>query len=156
MFISRHVVFDEDIFPHLDKRHSSTNLASNQSSGTISSNTVPLISHTQHFNFNPTVIPTNSLQPLSPHTESPSLQISDAVLSIPTETPIPGPSSIETPIPTPFSTNHVSLSDSSSHLTLLISSPKMSPLLPRQIVTGSKIGNLKPKEFPDFKTFYST
>jgi hypothetical protein len=67
------------------------------------------------------------------------------VLSIPTETPIPAPSSIETPIPTPFSTNHVSLSDSSSHLTLLISSPKMSPLLPRQIVTRSKIGNLKPK-----------
>jgi len=156
VFISRHVVFDEDIFPYLDKRHSFTNPASNQSLGTISSNTVPLISHTQHFHFNPTIIPTNSPQPLSPHTESPSLQISDTVLSILIEKPIPAPSSIEAPIPTPFSINHVSLSDSSSHLTLLISSPEMSPILPRQIVTRSKIGNLKPKEFSSFKTFYST
>jgi hypothetical protein len=78
------------------------------------------------------------------------------VLSILIEKPIPAPSSIEAPIPTPFSINHVSLSDSSSHLTLLISSPEMSPILPRQIVTRSKIGNLKPKEFSSFKTFYST
>jgi hypothetical protein len=56
VFISRHVVFDEDTFPHLDKSHSSTTPASNQSSGTtFSSNIVPLISHAQHFNFTPPI-----------------------------------------------------------------------------------------------------
>ena len=135
MFISRYVVFYEDIFPHLDKSHSFTTPASNQSSGTtLSSNIVPLISHAQHFNFTPPVIPTNSYATKSPpYTESPPLQ----------------PSAIETPIHTPSSTNHVSLTDPSS-------SPTMSPVLPRQMVTRSKTGSLKPKEFPGFKTFYST
>jgi len=162
VFISRHVVFDEDIFPHLDKSHSSTTPASNQSSSTtLSFNIVPLISHAQHFNFTPPVIPTNSSATESPpYTESPPLQ----------------PSAIETPIPTPSSTNHVSLSDPSScpamspilpspvlpsstnHVSLTdpSSSPAMSPVLPRQMVTRSKTGSLKPKEFPGFKTFYST
>jgi len=162
VFISRHVVFYEDIFPHLDKSHSSTTPASNQSSGTpLSSNIVPLISHAQHFNFTSPVIPTNSSTTESPpYTESPPLQ----------------PSAIETPIPTPSSTNHMSLSDPSScpvmspilpslvlpsstnHVSLTdpSSSPVMSPVLLRQMVTRSKTGSLKPKEFLGFKTFYST
>jgi len=162
VFISRHVVFYKDIFPHLDKNHSSTTFASNQSSGTtLFSNIVPLISHTQHFNFTPLIIITNSSAIESPpYTESPPLQ----------------PSAIATLIPTPSSTNHVSLSDPSfcptispvlpspvlpsftNHVSLTDpgSSPAMSPILPRQMVTRSQIGSLKPKEFPGFKTFYST
>jgi len=81
------------------------------------------------------------------------------------------PSAIETPIPTPSSTNHVSLSYPSSSpamspvlpssinyvsLTDPSSSPAMSLVLPRQMVTRSTTGSLKPKEFPGFKTFYST
>jgi hypothetical protein len=76
VFIFRHVVFYEDTFPHLDKSHSSTTPASNQSSGTtLSSNIVSLISHAQHFNFTPPVVITNSSATESPpYTESPPLQ----------------------------------------------------------------------------------
>ena len=58
--------------------------------------------------------------------------------------------SLELPSPLlPSPTDPVSLTDH-------VSSPTMSSVLPRQMVTRSHTGSLKPKEFPGFKTFYST
>jgi len=177
VFISRHVVFDEDTFPHLDKSHSSTTPASNQSSGTtFSSNIVPLFSHAQHFNFTPPVIiPNSSATESPPYTETPPLQPSAIETPIPTASStnhvlLTDPSS-SPPIPTPSSTYHMSLSNpsfcpamspvlpsSTNHVSLIdpSSSPAMSSVLPRQMVTRSQTGSLKPKESPGFKTFYST
>jgi len=159
VFISRHIVFDEDTFPYLDKSHSSTTLASNQSSGTtLSSNIVHLISHAPHFNFTPPIVITNSSATESPtYTESPPLQPSAIATSIPTPSdpsfcpviPPVLPSPILPSLILPSSPNHVSSTDPGS-------SPAMSPVLPRQMVTRSQTGCLKPKEFPGFKTFYST
>jgi hypothetical protein len=147
------VVFDENTFPSLNTCSSATSPTTSKSIG-ISSQPLffSLPSINQDFNILPiascpgfpTVLPTNSPlpTPATPNSLSPATATTPVTSPLPTDDSHPNnPTTEIAPIPS-------LLPPDDSHTN--------NPIPHREILTRSKTGKLKAKEFPGFKTFLVT
>jgi histone deacetylase 1/2 len=163
VFISRHVVFDENTFPKLDRCQSSTSHTSNQFIGMSSLPlSFPLPSTVHNLN----VLPVASCSELIPPTpilpEHSTLPAPD-ILTLPEHSTLPAPDILTLPehsvSPTPEPALPVTSPLPTNNLQINIPTDthsEPSPIPPREILTRSKTGKLKAKEFPGFKTLFAS
>lgn len=150
VYISRHVVFDETKFPAQDGVSASTpqSAALPVSSLCLPGTSVPLVSS---FDLNTPatdlVPPISSLSPSSAEDTSPlsfdNVSPSSPHISSTTPDEVLPVSSLSQP-----SYDHADSSSSNPPIPLLASATRM--------ITRSQTNSLKPKQFPDYKLFFST
>jgi hypothetical protein len=142
IYISRHVVFDETVFP---AKGTSLSQGSCQVTATPGNSLVMIPSH----------VPIEHFHSTTPSTPAP-------VHSFPT--PSPSITAAETITPNQLNSSatndQLPTSCSPSPASSTHTSSQASPLLPAapstRIITRSQTGHLKPKEFPGFKLFHAT
>lgn len=149
VFITRHVVFDEKIFPAKVEAPSALSApASSTSAPIFIPDTIQPNSLSTYNDMSGTVSLPSSLSPSHISTSPVSVPIEPSSISPSSASDgiSPSPSVDSCDISVPLVSSDSSISDTSSSL----------PHSSHGMVTRSRTGTLRPKTFPDYKTFYST
>ena len=164
IYISRNVVFDELNFPAKVWSSSTSSVVAGDSLQGMSFDLTPFYSqlNSQYMPISNTSTESPSLATISSSPgQQPLLPIHDLPQNLiqPPPSPIlePPQSPQIQPLPSSMQPPHSpTAGPSSTNIDLHLTPPPIHPSLPHKMVTRSQTGNLKPKQFPDFKLFYAS